>query len=55
MNEASKSIKIILGYFRMHMLFKFPRTTEINNSSDAYSEPCQTSKMECFTKIGNGF
>ena len=24
------------------------------NQSKAYSEPCQTSKLECFTKIANG-
>ena len=24
-------------------------------NSEAYSEPCQTSKMEVFTKIVNGF
>ena len=23
--------------------------------TEAYSEPCQTSKMECFAKIVNGF
>ena len=25
------------------------------NSTEVYSEPCQTPKVKCFAKIGNGF
>ena len=27
----------------------------LGKMTDAYSEPCQTSKMECLTKKGNNF
>ena len=30
-----------------------PRQSNLSNP-EAYSEPCQTSKMECFAKIVNG-
>ena len=40
------------------MLFKLIEewnTLTLEANSEAYSEPCQTSKMEGFTKIVNGF
>ena len=39
---------------RIRMLFKFPRTIKLDNSLDAHSEPCQTSKMDFFARIVNG-
>ena len=30
-----------------------PRQSNLTNP-EAYSEPCQTSKMDCFAKIANG-
>ena len=36
----------------------FPQARNLRNftknRADAYSEPCQTSKMECFAKVSDG-
>ena len=48
-----------LGFTKYHMKFDFISSswTSINpaHNTETYSEPCQTSKMEFFAEIGNGW
>ena len=53
---ASSSRRLsVICYLWYSNWFKNETSLTLNTNSEAYSEPCQTSKMEIFAKIMNGF
>ena len=53
---ASSSRRLsVICYLWYSNWFKNETSLILNTNSEAYSEPCQTSKMEIFAKIVNGF
>ena len=47
--------RLVICYLWYSNWFKNETSLTLEANSEAYSEPCQTSKMEVFTKIVNGF